>query len=78
MKEELVQSWNNMSKEDLVTEIETIYGKFDDPRQITFTSATSNLSPSQLRTRLLKWLRDYPLSFLSLDADEDSEDENMD
>lgn len=74
MKEALVQKWNGMGKDDLHDEIENIYNTFD-PRQITFNSSTTNLSTTSSRSRLLKWLRDYPLSFLSLDADEDSEEE---
>ena len=73
MKKALVQRWKNMEQNELCDEIENIFNTFDDdPPQILFNEATARQASRDLLNRLHKWLRDYPLSFLSLNADEDS------
>jgi len=62
-----------MEQNELCDEIENIFNTFDDdPPQILFNEATARQASRDLLNRLHKWLRDYPLSFLSLNADEDS------
>ena len=72
MKKALVQRWKNMEQNELCDEIENIFNTFDDPPQILFNKATARQNSRDLLNRLHKWLRDYPLSFLALNADEDS------